>query len=111
MKKHVPSQFWEFQDVFSEIESECMPVRKPWDHKIDLRPDFMPKKGRVIPLSDVEQEELKKFVDMQLAEGYIHPSISEQTSPVFFIPQKDGGQCLIQDYCHLNSGMVKNNYP
>src|SRR5947209_9688040 len=48
---------------------------------------------------------------MQLANGYICPSISEQISPIFFIPKKDGGKCLIQDYCHLNSGTVKNNYP
>ena len=69
-----------------------MLVCKPWDHKIDLRPDFSPKKGRVIPLSDVEREELKKFIDTQLAKGYICPSISEQTSSVFFIPKKDGGK-------------------
>src|SRR5438309_654050 len=88
-----------------------MPVHKPWDHKIDLYPNFEPKKGRVISLSDTKHEELKKFVDMQLAKGYIHPSISKQTSPIFFIPKKDEGKCLIQDYCHLNSGTVKNNYP
>src|SRR5438445_13636101 len=79
MKKHVPSQFWEFQDVFSEIESKHMPVHKPWDHKIDLCLNFKPKKGQVIPLSEIEHEELKKFVDTQLAKGYIHPFISEKT--------------------------------
>ena len=88
-----------------------MPVHKPWDHKIDLHPDFVLKKGQVILLSDIEQEELKKFVNTQLAKGYICPSISEQTSPVFFIPKKDGGKHLIQDYRHLNSRTVKNNYP
>ena len=77
----------------------------------DLCSNFEPKKGQVILLSDIEHEELKKFIDTQLAKGYIYPSISEQTSPVFFIPKKDGGKRLIQDYRYLNSGMVKNNYP
>ena len=33
-----------------------------------------------------EQKEVEDFVDDQLAKGYICPSISPQTSPVFFVP-------------------------
>ena len=53
-----------------------MPVRKPWDHGIDLKQDFQPKKGRLIPLSVDEQKEVEAFLDDQLAKGYIRPSIS-----------------------------------
>jgi len=31
--------------------------------------------------------------------------------PVFFIKKKDGSLWLVQDYCTLNSMMVKNKYP
>ena len=67
-----------------------MPIRKPWDHGIDLKQDFQPKKGRLIPLSVDKQKEVEVFLDDQLAKGYIRPSISPQTSPVFFVPKKDG---------------------
>ena len=88
-----------------------MPIRKPWDHAIDLKDTFKPKKGRIIPLSPQEQEEVTAFLDDQLKKGYIRPSKSPQTSPVFFMPKKDGKKHMVQDYRYLNEFTVKNNYP
>src|SRR5438445_8674479 len=88
-----------------------LPTRKPWDHAIDLKPGFEPKKGRLIPLSHDEQKEINAFIDENLAKGFIRPSKSPQTSPVFFIPKKDGGKRMVTDYRYLNKGTVKNNYP
>ena len=51
------------------------------------------------------------FLDDQLKKGYIRPSKSPQTSPVFFVPKKDGKKCMVQDYQYLNEFTVKNNYP
>ena len=85
-QKRVPCEYWKYLNVFSKTKSERMPVRKPWDHGIDLKQDFQPKKGRLIPLSVDEQKEVEAFLDDQLAKGYIRPSISPQTSPVFFVP-------------------------
>ena len=87
-----------------------MPLRKPWDHRIDLKEDFPPKKGRLIPLSVDEQKEVEAFLDDQLSKGYIRPSNSQQTSPVFFIPKKDGKKRMVQDYRYLNEWTIKNNY-
>ena len=75
----VPKELWDYADVFSEAESTCMPVRKPWDHGINLKPDFMPKKGRVIPMSDEEIKESHQFIADQSAKGYIRPLKSPQT--------------------------------
>jgi hypothetical protein len=97
--------------VFSKKESERMPIRKPWDHVIDLKETFKPKKGRLIPLSPEEQKEVSDFIDDQLSKTYIKPSKSEQTSPVFFVPKKDGQKQMVQDYHYLNEHTVKNNYP
>ena len=87
-----------------------MLLRKPWDHGIDLKEDFLPKKGRLILLSVDEQKEVESFLDDQLAKGYIQPSISQQRSLVFFIPKKDGKKCMIQDYRYVNDWTIKNNY-
>ena len=56
-------EYHKFLNVFSKKESEWMPIRKPWDHAIDLKDTFKPKKGRIIPLSPQEQEEVTVFLD------------------------------------------------
>jgi len=45
-----------------------------------------------------------------LRKGYIRPSKSPQTSPVFFVGKKDSGKYMVMDYYKLNKQTVKNNY-
>ena len=86
----VPRQFHKYLKVFEKKDSERMPMRKAWDHAIDLREGFVPKKCKIYPLSRVEREEVQEFVKDQLRKGYIRPSKSPQTLLVFFVPKKDG---------------------
>ena len=86
-QKLVPREYWDYLDVFSKSKSERMPLRKPWDHRINLEEDFPLKKGRLIPLLVDEQKEVEAFLDDQLSKGYAWPSNSQQTSPVFFVPK------------------------
>jgi len=107
----VPRWFHKYLKVFEKKDSEGMPMRKAWDHAIDLREGFVPKKGKIYPLLRVEREEVQEFVKDQLRKGYIRPSKSLQMSPVFFVPKKDRKKRMVQDYRYLNSWMIKNNYP
>jgi len=50
-------------------------------------------------------------VEEQLRKGYIRPSKSLQTSPVFFVGKKNRKKRMVQDYQYLNKGTVKDNYP
>ena len=109
-EKMVPRQFHKYLKMFGKKESERMPMRKAWDHAIDLREGFVPKKGKIYSLSRVEKEGVQEFVKDQLRKGYIRPSKSPQISPVFFVPKKDGKKKMVQDYQYLNSWTVKNNY-
>ena len=52
----VPRQFHKYLKVFEKKESERMPTRKTWDHAIDLREEFVPKKGKIYLLLRVERE-------------------------------------------------------
>jgi len=79
-----------------------MPVQKTWDHAIELKEGFTPRKGKVYSLSREEREKVQKFVEDQLRKGYIQPSKSSQMSPVHFVVKKDGTQRMVQDYRHLN---------
>jgi len=51
---------------------------------------FIPRKGKVYPLSREEREEMREFMKEQLRKGYIRLSKSPQTAPVFFVRKKDG---------------------
>jgi len=46
IEEMVPRQFHKYLKVFEKKESERMPMKKAWDHVIDLREGFVPKRGR-----------------------------------------------------------------
>jgi len=97
--------------VFGKKQSERMPTRKLWDYAINVKEGFMPRKGKVYPLSREEREEVREFVKEQLWKRYIRPSKSPQMALVFFVGKKDGKKRMVQDYRYLNEWTVKNNYP
>ena len=72
---------------------------------------FVPRKGKVYPLSREEKEEVCEFIKKQLRKGYIRLSKSLQMALVFFVEKKDGKKRMVQDYQYLNEWVVKNNYP
>jgi hypothetical protein len=88
--KMVPIHYHDFAKVFSEEESHQLPKHQPWDHTIDLEPDaVMHWKVKMYPMSVIEQEVLDKFLEENLAKGYLRPSKSPMASPIFFIKKKD----------------------
>jgi hypothetical protein len=55
---------------------------------------------------------MNKFLDENLAKGYIRPSKSPMASPFFFVAKKDVLALRpCQDYRYLNEGTIKNSYP
>jgi hypothetical protein len=108
----VPEPYRDFAKVFSEEESHRLPKHQPWDHAIDLEPDAtLHWKVKSYPMSPAEQVELDKWLEENLAKGYLRPSKSPMASPVFFIKKKDGKLRLVQDYQRLNKITIKNRYP
>ena len=61
-------------------------------------------------MSREEKEKVREFVEEQLRKGYIRPSKSPQTLPVFFVGKKNRKKIIVQDYQYLNKGTVKDNY-
>ena len=103
IEEMVSKQFHKYLKVFEEKDSKRMPMRKAWDHAINLREGFVPKKGKIYLLLRIEREEVQEFVKDQLRKGYIRPLKSPQTSLVFFVLKKDGKKRIVQDYWYLNS--------
>ena len=88
-----------------------MSMRKVWDHTIDVKEGFVPRKGKVYPLSREEREEVREFVKEQLRKKYIQLSKSLQMALVFFVGKKNGKKQMVQDYRYLNEWTINNNYP
>jgi len=59
----VPQRFLRWKKVFGKVESERMPMRKIWDHAIDLKETFKPRKERIYLLSRNERKEVQSFVE------------------------------------------------
>ena len=45
----IPQELIMYRSVFDKIAANRFPDRRPWDHAIDLQPDFIPKKGTCLP--------------------------------------------------------------
>jgi len=108
----IPEQYCQYSRVFSKEASHEFPPSCIWDHAIELKPGApasLP--GKLIPLSQPELAELRKFVKEHLVRGTIQPSKSLYTTSFFFIKKKDGKLQPIQDYHPVNNWMIKNKYP
>ena len=71
VKKLVPERFHKWIKVFDKKQSEKIPTRKVWDHAIDTKKGFVPKKRKVYLLSREEREKICNFINEQLRKGYI----------------------------------------
>jgi Reverse transcriptase (RNA-dependent DNA polymerase) len=112
LDKLLPEHYRKYKRVFEKTASEHFPESKPWDHAIDLKPDFIPRNCKVYPLTPGEQVKMEEFLNENLKKGYIQPSKSPMASPFFFISKKDTDALWpCQDYQYLNKGTIKNTYP
>jgi Reverse transcriptase (RNA-dependent DNA polymerase) len=108
----IPAAYQRHHKVFSEEASHQFPEPRIWDHAIELKPNApstLPSK--IYPLTQLEQEELKKFITEHLQKGYIRPSKSPYAAPFFFIKKKDGKLQPVQDYRRINEWTIHNCYP
>ena len=111
IEKQVPPEYHEYLDVFDEQKADRFPSSRIWDHKIEMKPDFVPKSFKTYNLTPAEQIELDKFLKDNLDKRYIRPSQSPMASPFFFVTKKDGKLQPCQDYLYLNEWTIKNACP
>jgi len=71
VKKMVPKKYHQWIKVFGKKQSKRILMRKVWDHVIDVKEGFVPRKGKVYLLSREEREEVREFIKEQLRKGYI----------------------------------------
>jgi len=107
----VPSDYHEFVDVFNKGKASQLPPHRLYDLKIDLEEGSAPPLGTIYPLSLVELEALRKFLDENIATGLLCSSSSPNGAPVLFVKKKDGSLRLCMDFRGLNQITKKDRYP
>ncbi|KAK3527263.1 hypothetical protein QTP86_018630 [Hemibagrus guttatus] len=82
---HLPRQYTDFQEVFSEERAARLPSHQVWDCAIDLLPNTSPPKGRIYPLSLPESKAMEEYIESSLAAGHIRPSTLPAAAGFFFV--------------------------
>lgn len=107
----IPEPYRHLRAVFDEVEADRLPPHTDHDLRIDLAEGSKPPQGPLYLKGPKEMAELRKYLDENLAKGFIRPSKSPARSPVLFVPKKDGGLRLCVDYRGLNEITIKNRAP
>ncbi len=107
----VPTEYHDFQEVFSKVKATSLPPHRPYDCAIDLQPGTSPPKGRQFSLSALEKKAMKKYINDSLAAGIIRPSSSRAGAGFYFVEKNDKSLRPCIDYWGLNDITVKNRYP
>jgi hypothetical protein len=71
LEEQIPKEYHEFLSVFSKQAASRTPIRKPWDHKIELKEGFEPKSFSIYNLTQAKEEGTKEFIKENLEKGYI----------------------------------------
>jgi hypothetical protein len=98
LEQQIPKEYHKYLSVFLKEKASQHPEHKLWDHRINLKPGFIPKTHKAFPLPLDEMKLAEEFVKENLQKEYIRTSKSPQSSPFFFINKKDGGKRPCQDY-------------
>ena len=94
----LPEDYHDFTDVFSKSKAGKLADHQPYDLKITLDEGIIPPFGPIYSLSQEELAALRKFIDENLATGFICPSRSACGAPVLFIRKKDGSLRLCVNF-------------
>ncbi|QRW23688.1 Retrotransposable element Tf2 protein [Rhizoctonia solani] len=106
----VPSEYHHYAKVFGEEEFNKLPPHQHYNIGIELTEEG-PLNSPLYSMTDAKSATLKDWLREELKAGKIRPSKSSISSPVMFVPKKDGSRCLVVDYRCLNNCTKKNVYP
>ncbi|KAI2662464.1 Retrotransposon-derived protein PEG10 [Labeo rohita] len=107
----IPAEYHDLLEAFSTVKATELPPHRPGDCAIELTPGAVPPRGRIFPLSQPESEAMERYIQEELAKGFIRHSTSPASAGFFFVKKKDGGLRPCIDYRALNEVTVKYRYP
>ena len=110
-KRRLPAEYRDLFQAFLSTDANTLPPHRSYDHKIEVVPGGKLPCARNRPLSPMELRVLKRWLDDNLAKGFIRPSKSGVASPVLLAQKPGGGVRICVDYRGLNNVTLKSRYP
>jgi len=114
----IPPEFRHFANtVFSDSAADELPQHRPnSDCQINIRQGAKLNTTKIYNMSQEELTTLKQLLDLELKRGFIRPSKSESSAPVFFVRDPSSGTRsgqlrLVVDYRDLNQKIELDDYP
>ncbi len=111
VKQKLPPKYHDLIEVFDKAKGKELLPHRSYDHKIDIEPGRVPPKSRIYPMSAYKLQNVKEYLEENLAKGFISSSTAPYASPVLFVQKKDGSLRFCVDYRKLNAMTIRNRYP
>eukprot|EP00833_Pecoramyces_ruminatium_P000756 jgi/Orpsp1_1/1174788/evm.model.c7180000051422.1 len=96
--KNIPIQYLDLRKVFNEKNCDKLPPHKEYDCEIKLKDNSSLFYGPFYSLTELEREELKKYLEENLKKGFKRKSTSPAGAPILFVKKKDCSLRLCIDY-------------
>jgi transposase InsO family protein len=111
----LPTEYHDFQDVFSKKASDTLPPRRHCDHKIELEGNISPTEAighsPLFKQSAEELEAAKTYLLEHLQKGFVGTSNAPYASPILMARMPSGKLRFCVDYRKLNAITRKDRYP
>ena len=107
----ISAKYSDFTDVFLKKSAEVLPERTGInDYAIKLEDGKQPLNGSIYSLGPVEPETLKTYIETNLANYFIRPSMFLAGAPILFVCKPNDSLQLCVNYQGLNNLTIKNPY-
>lgn len=108
----IPDKIKSFLCVFQPHHHTSLPPHCTGHNiKVNLKPNRVPPSSNAYLLSQEEEAELREYVEVQLAKGFIRKSSSPALSPILYAKVEGKANHPCADYRGLNSMTVRDTYP
>ncbi|KAL0186270.1 hypothetical protein M9458_017940, partial [Cirrhinus mrigala] len=107
----IPSEYQDLLEAFSRTKATHLPPHRSGDCAIDLIPGATPPRGRIFPLSQAESEAMQRYIQEELAKGFITPSTSPPQLASSSSKRRTVGFVPALTIAALNEVTVKYRYP
>ena len=85
----IPPIHKNYAEVFNERNCNVLPPHRKYDCEIRLKDNSNLFYGLIYPLTELERDELKKYIKENLEKGFIRKSTSPARAPILFVKKKD----------------------
>ena len=107
----VPAEYHDFADVFGKSNAYTLAQHRPYDLKIEIPEGTALPVTPMYPLSQLELQALRDFIEEHLRSGFIRSTSSPHGAPILFAKKKDSGLRLCIDFRGLNKITKMDRYP